>query len=49
MEGGDIAVPSTFIIRQDREIVWQHIGERKADRPEPEEIVAMCLESAGPP
>lgn len=34
MEGEDIAVPATFIIRPDGTIYWSHIGETMADRPD---------------
>lgn len=33
MEGRDIAVPSTFVVRKDRTIVWKRVGENMADRP----------------
>ncbi len=33
MKGRDIAVPSTFILRQNGTIAWRHVGESMADRP----------------
>ena len=42
MDGEDIAVPSTFIIRQDRTIHWKHIGETMADRPPNEDLPALA-------
>ncbi|MFT7583240.1 MAG: hypothetical protein ACI9MR_004926 [Myxococcota bacterium] len=33
MEGMDIAVPATFVIRADQSIAWRYVGERMDDRP----------------
>ena len=42
MEGEDIPVPSTFIVRQDRTIHWKHVGETMADRPANKELPALA-------
>jgi peroxiredoxin len=42
MEGEDIAVPATFVVRQDRTIHWKHIGETMADRPPTDELPALA-------
>jgi peroxiredoxin len=42
MDGEDIAVPATFVVRQDRTIHWQHIGETMADRPPTEDLPALA-------
>ena len=42
MDGEDIAVPATFIIKQDRSIYWKHIGETMADRPPTDELPALA-------
>jgi peroxiredoxin len=34
MEGNDIAVPATFVIRQDHTIASSYIGENMTDRPD---------------
>ncbi|MCA9704644.1 MAG: peroxiredoxin family protein [Myxococcales bacterium] len=33
MKGETMAVPATFVIRPDRTIAWQYIGEAVPDRP----------------
>lgn len=33
MQGDVFAVPSTFVVRPDRTIAWQYIGESAPDRP----------------
>lgn len=33
MDGGAIAVPSTFIVSKDGVIRWHYVGETQADRP----------------
>ncbi len=33
MKGQALAVPATFVIRQDRTIAWKYIGEAVPDRP----------------
>lgn len=38
-KGRDIAVPAVFIIREDRRILWEHIGETITDRPADEDIL----------
>jgi peroxiredoxin len=45
MDGEDIAVPATFIIKQDRTIHWKHIGETMADRPPTEDLPALADEA----
>ncbi len=39
VEGGDIPVPATLIIDQDKTIQWKYVGEDLADRPSSEEIL----------
>ena len=39
MKGRDIAVPSVFVLRQDRTIAWQKIGEDMTDRPSGGEVL----------
>ena len=39
MEGKDIAVPSTFIVSQDKVIHWKYIGENMTDRPDGIELL----------
>ena len=34
MEGGEIAVPATFVITQKKTVHWKHVGETMADRPD---------------
>ena len=43
MDGGDIAVPATFIIRPDRTVAWRYVGETMADRPDGEGLLALAL------
>ena len=31
MQGTNIAVPATFLIGKEREVIWSHIGETQAD------------------
>jgi peroxiredoxin len=38
MEGEDIAVPATFIVRRDKTIYWKHVGETMRDRPPTAEL-----------
>ncbi len=33
MEGQVLAVPATFVVRPDRTIAWQHVGDAVPDRP----------------
>ena len=33
MEGQSLAVPATFVIRPDRTIAWQYVGDTVPDRP----------------
>lgn len=42
MEGEDIAVPATFIVKQDRAIHWKHVGETMVDRPPTDELPALA-------
>ena len=42
MDGEDIPVPSTFIVKQDRTIHWKHVGETMADRPPNEDLPALA-------
>lgn len=42
MDGGDIAVPATFIIRPDRTIHWSYVGESMADRPDAAELFELA-------
>jgi peroxiredoxin len=47
MKGRDIAVPSVFVVRGDRTIVYRKVGETVGDRPTPDEIVAQVTAAAG--
>lgn len=38
MLGEALAIPSTFVLRQDGTIAWRHVGETVPDRP-PVEVV----------
>lgn len=42
MDGNDIAVPATFILRSDGTIFWSHVGETMADRPDSEGLLALA-------
>lgn len=42
MDGEDIAVPATFVIRQDRTIHWSYVGESMADRPDAPELFEIA-------
>lgn len=33
MLGEELAIPSTFVVRQDGTIAWRHVGETVPDRP----------------
>lgn len=33
MEGQPLAVPATFVVRPDRTIAWQYVGDAVPDRP----------------
>lgn len=39
MQGEEIAVPSTFVIGQDRKIHFKKVGESIADRASPDEML----------
>lgn len=39
MEGRDIAVPSVFIVGQDRQVLYRHVGKSMMDRPEVEDLL----------
>jgi peroxiredoxin len=41
MKGRDIAVPSVFVVKRDRTIAWEKIGENVGDRPSADDIVAQ--------
>ncbi|MCA9653024.1 MAG: peroxiredoxin family protein [Myxococcales bacterium] len=38
MEGESLAVPATFVVRPDRTIAWEYVGDTVPDRP-PVEVV----------
>jgi peroxiredoxin len=42
MDGKDIAVPATFIVRADGKIEYAYIGETQADRPAPADILKLA-------
>jgi len=42
MEGQDIAVPATFIVRADGTISWSYVGESMADRPDAERLLELA-------
>jgi len=42
MDGKDIAVPATFIVKQDRTIYWKYVGETMADRPPTADLPALA-------
>ncbi len=39
MKGREIAVPSVFIVGQDRQVLYRHVGESMTDRPEADELL----------
>lgn len=43
MEGQALAVPATFVIRPDRTIAWQYVGDTVPDRP-PLDVVRQEIE-----
>lgn len=43
MEGQALAVPATFVIRPDRTIAWQYVGDTVPDRP-PADVVRQEVE-----
>lgn len=43
MEGGTFAVPATFVVRNNRTIAWQYVGDTVPDRP-PVDVVREELE-----
>lgn len=43
MEGQVLAVPATFVIRPDRTIAWQYVGDTVPDRP-PADVVRQEVE-----
>ena len=45
MEGGDIAVPATFVVRKDGRIQWRYVGETQADFATDETIRAALVEA----
>ncbi len=47
MQGRDIAVPSVFVVKPDRTIVYTKVGETMADRPSADEILAQVKAAAG--
>ena len=38
--GDGVSAPATFIIGQNREILWKHVGQSSGDRPGIEEIIS---------
>ncbi len=46
MDGRDIAVPATFIVRKDRSVAWKRVGEEMTDRPSPADILAQVRAAA---
>ena len=42
MEGDDIAVPSTMIINQKKEITWKYVGEDMKDRPSEQSVLELA-------
>lgn len=42
MDGDDIAVPASFIIRPDGTIYWSYVGETMADRPDAAELLKLA-------
>jgi peroxiredoxin len=42
MEGDDIAVPSTLIINQNKEIHWKYVGEDMKDRPSAQTVLELA-------
>ncbi len=46
MEGMDIALPATFIIRPDGVIAWRHVGESIDDRPTLAELLERAQAAA---
>lgn len=43
MEGQVLAVPATFVVRPDRTIAWQYVGDTVPDRP-PVDVVREEIE-----
>jgi peroxiredoxin len=41
MKGRDIAVPSVYVVRQNRTIAFHKVGETVGDRASPDEVVAQ--------
>ena len=39
MQGEEIAVPSTFVVSQDRVIRFKKVGESITDRPSPDDVL----------
>lgn len=48
MDGSDIAVPATFVIRPDGTIAWSHVGETQTDRPDGEALLDIARRSREP-
>ncbi len=46
MDGQDLSVPATFVIRPSGTISWRHIGERVWDRPMWDELLAEAKRAA---
>ena len=44
MEGRDIAVPATFVVRQDRTIAYTYVGESMNDRPSNTYLLKLASE-----
>jgi peroxiredoxin len=47
MKGRDIAVPSVFVVQQDRAITYTKVGETVTDRPLADEVLAQAKAAAG--
>jgi len=45
MEGGEIAVPASFVVRSDGRITYRYIGETQGDRPELARLIEAGLQA----
>jgi len=45
MDGEDIAVPATFVVTREKEIVFKYVGENMTDRPSEEEVLRKAVEA----
>jgi peroxiredoxin len=47
MDGSDIAVPASFVVRSDGVVAWSHVGETQTDRPSGAELLEMARSAFG--